>query len=103
MMKRQDRTEDEEEVKEGDDENDPQNDSSFQIIKSSLYSTAPDDISSSRALWAYYKASTEIFSTRLCEQLRLILEPTLATRLQGAYALKTKLECVLYKSCFVMI
>ena len=44
-----------------------------------------EDPSTSRAVWAKYKANTELFSTRLCEQLRLILEPTLATRLQGDY------------------
>ena len=38
-----------------------------------------------RELWARYRAATDTHSMRLCEQLRLVLEPTLATRLQGDY------------------
>ena len=38
-----------------------------------------------REAWLRCKGSTEAFSVRLCEQLRLILEPTLTTRLQGDY------------------
>ena len=37
------------------------------------------------ARWATYVRSTEVHANRLCEQLRLILEPTLRTRLQGDY------------------
>lgn len=40
---------------------------------------------SSRDKWLHYKLATQDSSTRLCEQLRLILEPTLATRLRGDY------------------
>jgi midasin len=36
-------------------------------------------------LWQDYRMQTESHSTRLCEELRLILEPTLKTRLQGDY------------------
>lgn len=39
----------------------------------------------SRDKWLRCKSETESYSVRLCEQLRLILEPTLATRLQGDY------------------
>jgi len=38
-----------------------------------------------RQLWQHYRQSTESYAMRLCEQLRLILEPTLATRLRGDY------------------
>ena len=38
-----------------------------------------------RQLWQHYRQSTESYAMRLCEQLRLILEPTLATRLKGDY------------------
>src|SRR6266404_9071402 len=36
-------------------------------------------------LWRMYESLTEDLSCVLCEQLRLILEPTLATRLRGDY------------------
>lgn len=50
----------------------------------------PRDVSQSsllkgRQLWQHYRQSTESYAMRLCEQLRLILEPTLATRLRGDY------------------
>lgn len=38
-----------------------------------------------RLVWQQHRAATESYSMRLCEQLRLILEPTLATRLRGDY------------------
>jgi midasin len=44
-----------------------------------------DDMTEARNLWSLHKASSENHSVRLCEQLRLILEPTLATRLSGDY------------------
>jgi midasin len=40
---------------------------------------------SARLEWARHRAATETHAMRLCEQLRLVLEPTLATRLQGDY------------------
>ncbi|KAH9080394.1 midasin [Lactarius deliciosus] len=39
----------------------------------------------SHKLWRMYESLTEDLSYVLCEQLRLILEPTLATRLRGDY------------------
>lgn len=36
-------------------------------------------------LWRKYEALTSDLAADLCEQLRLILEPTLATKLQGDY------------------
>lgn len=41
--------------------------------------------SSARLQWSKHRAATESHAMRLCEQLRLVLEPTLATRLQGDY------------------
>ncbi|RKP04693.1 hypothetical protein THASP1DRAFT_20843 [Thamnocephalis sphaerospora] len=38
-----------------------------------------------RELWSSYEALTHDLALTLCEQLRLILEPTLATRLKGDY------------------
>ncbi|KAI9594949.1 hypothetical protein BDF19DRAFT_471470 [Syncephalis fuscata] len=38
-----------------------------------------------RALWRGYETVTHDLALGLCEQLRLILEPTLATRLKGDY------------------
>ncbi|GAV53771.1 hypothetical protein ZYGR_0AK02730 [Zygosaccharomyces rouxii] len=43
------------------------------------------DLDESRALWHKSELSTSELSARLSEQLRLILEPTLATKLQGDY------------------
>ena len=37
------------------------------------------------SLWARFEALTAPLASELCEQLRLILEPTLAARLQGDY------------------
>ena len=36
-------------------------------------------------LWRCYEALTADASQRLCEQLRLVLEPLLATKLRGDY------------------
>lgn len=41
--------------------------------------------SSAEAIWRLYTSLTHDLSHSLCEQLRLILEPTLATRLKGDY------------------
>lgn len=41
--------------------------------------------SSAAALWAQLSALTSDGATRLCERLRLVLEPTQATKLQGDY------------------
>ena len=43
------------------------------------------DFTSARIAWNNHRVATESFSIRLCEQLRLILEPTLRTRLRGDY------------------
>ena len=40
---------------------------------------------SARVQWSKHRATTDSHAMRLCEQLRLVLEPTLATRLQGDY------------------
>lgn len=38
-----------------------------------------------RDLWQHYESSTKTLSAGLCEQLRLILEPTQATKMRGDY------------------
>lgn len=43
------------------------------------------DIDSARALWKRSELVTQELASGLCEQLRLILEPTLATKLRGDY------------------
>ncbi|CAG8439572.1 5372_t:CDS:1 [Funneliformis mosseae] len=43
------------------------------------------DITKARELWHKYEILTHDLSNGLCEQLRLILEPTLATKLKGDY------------------
>lgn len=43
------------------------------------------DVDGAEDLWRHYASLTSDLSYALCEQLRLILEPTLATRLQGDF------------------
>lgn len=45
----------------------------------------PRDIEDARDLWRASDIATQELSAGLCEQLRLILEPTLATKLKGDY------------------
>ena len=54
------------------------------------YQIAPDevpylDIDTARSLWKNSELVTQELASVLCEQLRLILEPTLATKLRGDY------------------
>jgi len=56
-----------------------------ELIEAWRSGAAPSDNGAARALWARYRSATDAHSIRLCEQLRLILEPSLATRLQGDY------------------
>jgi midasin len=44
-----------------------------------------DTLARGRALWQRHRAATDTYATQLSEQLRLILGPTLATRLRGDY------------------
>ncbi|EEB08347.2 midasin [Schizosaccharomyces japonicus yFS275] len=43
------------------------------------------DTDEARTLWSHYERSTHELAIGLCEQLRLILEPTLATKMQGDF------------------
>lgn len=43
------------------------------------------ELSTARELWNHSELATQELSSGLCEQLRLILEPTLATKLRGDY------------------
>lgn len=43
------------------------------------------DLKTAREMWSQHRLATELHSSRLCEQLRLVLAPTLAVRLQGDY------------------
>jgi midasin len=45
----------------------------------------PMDPVAAAALWERYRAASRPISQRLCEQLRLVLEPLVATKLQGDY------------------
>jgi len=45
----------------------------------------PGNLEYGQELWRKYEALTSDLAADLCEQLRLILEPTLATKLQGDY------------------
>lgn len=55
------------------------------ISSASLPLDSPSRGPSGEDLWRKYSSLTTDLSYQLCEQLRLILEPTLATRLQGDY------------------
>eukprot|EP01038_Epipyxis_sp_PR26KG_P006887 gene6887-9437_t len=43
------------------------------------------ELTTAKQAWLGYRNNTESYAIRLCEQLKLILEPTLAARLQGDY------------------
>ncbi len=43
------------------------------------------DLQTGEQIWRYYEQLTQGLAQELCEQLRLILEPTLATKLKGDY------------------
>jgi len=45
----------------------------------------PADVSAGRELWNRYRMLSYPLAQRLCEQLRLVLEPMVATKLQGDY------------------
>jgi len=47
--------------------------------------TPPLDLDDARELWKNSELATQELASGLCEQLRLILEPTLATKLRGDY------------------
>lgn len=46
---------------------------------------SPEEESAAAAMWQQYQALTSPLSQQLCEQLRLILEPTQAAKLKGDY------------------
>ena len=52
---------------------------------SSTEAASADDAARASELWARFEALTAPLTGELCEQLRLILEPTLAARMQGDY------------------
>ncbi|KAK7028133.1 AAA ATPase midasin [Paramarasmius palmivorus] len=56
-------------------------------VEAELRSWQADGLPDSRAehIWRLYESLTHDLAYALCEQLRLILEPTLATRLKGDY------------------
>ena len=51
----------------------------------SAETASTDDAARASDLWARFEALTAPLTGELCEQLRLILEPTLAARMQGDY------------------
>ena len=53
--------------------------------KYSAATASTDDAARALELWARFEALTMPLTGELCEQLRLILEPTLAARMQGDY------------------
>ncbi|KAG7088114.1 hypothetical protein E1B28_012139 [Marasmius oreades] len=57
------------------------------VVEAELRSWQSDGLPDNRAeyIWRLYESLTHDLAYALCEQLRLILEPTLATRLKGDY------------------
>ncbi|KAG7665169.1 uncharacterized protein J8A68_001225 [[Candida] subhashii] len=54
-------------------------------IKPKEEEIAPIPLDEARKLWKHSELATQELASGLCEQLRLILEPTLATKLRGDY------------------
>lgn len=71
-----------------DDEASDNEDGPLDITRMSINEENVDDLPSlevSRALWHKHESSTRVLSAMLAEQLRLILAPTLATKLRGDF------------------
>jgi midasin len=54
-------------------------------VQNLLAARSADDVDRAHAIWSKVDAATASASQRLCEQMRLILEPTLATKLKGDF------------------
>jgi midasin len=54
-------------------------------LNSTVSEIPPIDADIARELWRHSELATQELASGLCEQLRLILEPTLATKLKGDY------------------
>ncbi|KAJ3074248.1 AAA ATPase midasin [Podochytrium sp. JEL0797] len=76
---------------EDEDELEPLDEAALQELRLQLQESTDEwrkhgqDLSEARALWRSYSSLTRELSFALCESLRLILEPTLATKLKGDY------------------
>lgn len=57
----------------------------LQLRKRDREGSGNDESNHSKELWGRLRAITGGLSQRLCEQLRLVLEPMVATKLQGDY------------------
>lgn len=75
--------EEEEEEEELDDEEMSENVSPIELDE--INNTPPIELEVARKLWKNSELATQELASGLCEQLRLILEPTLATKLRGDY------------------
>ncbi|KAK8430364.1 hypothetical protein IWX49DRAFT_527495 [Phyllosticta citricarpa] len=68
-----------------------QSDAELEQVEHSLSTTSlaeedyPRSAASARALWQHHEATTRTLSQSLTEQLRLILAPTLATKMRGGH------------------
>lgn len=61
------------------------NDEDLNAISLETRPTSPSDVVDTAALWQSYTSATHTLSITLTEQLRLILAPTLATKLRGDF------------------
>ncbi|KAK8172473.1 LOW QUALITY PROTEIN: hypothetical protein BKA80DRAFT_318585 [Phyllosticta citrichinensis] len=67
-----------------------ESDAELEQVERSLSTTSlsedyPRSVESARALWQHHEATTRTLSQSLTEQLRLILAPTLATKMRGGH------------------
>ena len=63
----------------------PETDAELTVNHSDSVIISANRLAKGRLVWQQHRAATESYSMRLCEQLRLILEPALATRRRGDY------------------
>lgn len=68
-----------------DDEDEEDEEVAFDVNKFDFDDAPPIEIDEARELWKHSELATQELASGLCEQLRLILEPTLATKLRGDY------------------
>ena len=77
--------EEQEDIDEDIDEEMDESDDDIEEITENIHESSLEDLDASRTAWNQSVLDTQELSSRLCEQLRLILEPTLATKLKGDY------------------
>jgi midasin len=70
---------------EDDDEDDDEEDDNAMVKKARSMKKDAKSLSMRRQLWSRYLSITSAYAQSLCEKLRLVLEPQIASRLKGDY------------------